>query len=127
MVVLGCICNYTCNATHFHRYFKNWTSGNSDIDEFIQNNQRSVHKNNDILQYAVEWIPYDRLYNIKYIVEDVEFGKLYKANWIDGYIQHWSDVNKNWRREGQNMRVFLKILNNSASITSEFINKVKVT
>ncbi|GBC27252.2 kinase-like domain-containing protein [Rhizophagus irregularis DAOM 181602=DAOM 197198] len=91
-----------------------------------KNYMRSVHKNNDILQYAVEWIPYDRLNNIKYIVEDVEFGKLYKANWIDGYIQHWSDVNKNWRREGQNMRVFLKILNNSASITLEFINKIVV-
>src|SRR5690349_17261192 len=29
----------SCNAKHFQQNFKNWTSGNHDIDEFIQNSQ----------------------------------------------------------------------------------------
>ena len=29
----------SCNANHFQQNFKNWTSGNHDVDEFIQNTQ----------------------------------------------------------------------------------------
>src|SRR5688572_26401510 len=39
----GCYCwEYwcqPCNAKHFQQNFKNWNSGNHDIDEFIQNAQ----------------------------------------------------------------------------------------
>ena len=37
MIVLACEkCNKICNAIHFQRNFKNWTSGNNDIDKYIQ-------------------------------------------------------------------------------------------
>ena len=39
---------------------------------------------------SLEWIPYDRFYDIKYIAKG-EFGEVYRANWIDGYISYWSD------------------------------------
>src|SRR2546429_8148872 len=29
----------SCNAKHFQQNFKNWMSGNHDIDEYIQNSQ----------------------------------------------------------------------------------------
>ena len=49
----------SCNAKHFKENFKNWTSGNNDIDKFIKNTQLSSHGGiNDVL----EWIPYDRFY-----------------------------------------------------------------
>jgi hypothetical protein len=125
MIVLDDIlckkCNYTCNAKHFQQNFGNWTSGNNDIDKFIQNTQLLVHHNSE--EKALEWIPYDRFYNIKYIVED-EFGQAFRANWIDGIIDRWDNFNKNWKRKDCNMFVVLKILNNSKNITLEFINKV---
>src|SRR5688500_12801385 len=74
-------CTYICNAMHFQQNFENWTSGNNFMDKLIQDTQLSAHVD---VREALEWISYDRLYDIKYIVED-EFGKTYGANWIDGY------------------------------------------
>ena len=72
---------------------------------------------------SLEWIPYDRFCDIKYIAED-DFNKVYKANWIDGCIDKWNNENKNWKRKDQNMFVILKSLNNPTNITSEFMDKV---
>ncbi|GET64805.1 kinase-like domain-containing protein [Rhizophagus irregularis DAOM 181602=DAOM 197198] len=115
-------CDSICNTIHFQHKFIDWTSGYNDIDKFIQDTQSSSH--ND-LKDALEWIPYDRLYNIKYIAED-EFGKVYRANWIDGYITNWDSKNQNWKRENYNMFVNLKNLNNSKNVTIEFTNKIKI-
>jgi hypothetical protein len=126
MMVLNDICeecNKVCNSIHFRRNFNNWTSGNNDIDKFIQNTQISAH--DDGIKRALEWIPYNRLCNIKYIAEYNNFGKMCRANWTDGCILYWNDEYKIWDRKDKNMVVFLKISNNPASmIISEFINKV---
>jgi hypothetical protein len=113
------ICNYICNAIHFQQDFGNWTSDNDDIDKFIQHTQLSAHKTNEIPN-ALEWIPYDKFYNIKCVAEN----KVYRADWIDGGISYWNDRNQNWVRENQNIFVFLKRLNNSKNITLEFMNEV---
>jgi hypothetical protein len=115
------ICYATCNSMCFQRNFENWTSGNNDIDKFIQDIQLLDHDN---ANEALEWISYDRLYNVKYIAEDNKFGKVYRANWIDGYIYSRNNYVQNWIRKDQNMFVILKILNNPASITLKLINKV---
>jgi hypothetical protein len=99
----------------FKQNFKNWTSGNNDIDRFIQTTQ--LH--NEISD-ALEWIPYDRFYDIRYIAEG-EF-EVCKANWIDGNTSYWDYYNQTWKKNKPN--IVLKILNNPASITSEFIKKV---
>jgi hypothetical protein len=112
-------CNDECNAIYFQQNFVNWTSGNDDIDKFIQNTQLSAHKTNEIPN-ALEWIPYNKFYNIECIAEK----KIYKATWIDGRISYWNDKNQNWVRENQNIFVFLKRLNNSKNITLEFMNEV---
>ena len=104
MVVLNEICekcNKICYAICYQRNFKNWTSGNNDIDKFIQDTQLS----RCILDKPLEWIPYDRFYDIKYIAKG-RFGKMYRANWID------------------EMFVILKSLNNLTNVTSEFVNEV---
>jgi hypothetical protein len=106
-------CNYTCNAIHFQQNFESWTSGNDDIDKFIQNTQLSAHY--DVTE-ALEWIPYNRLSNIKYI----EKIGVYKANWIDGSISCWDNANQNWERFGQNKFITLK----SLIATKNIINKV---
>jgi hypothetical protein len=114
-------CNKKCNAIHFQRNFKNWTSGNNNIDKFIQDTQLSVHWW-DGLKKTLEWIPCNRFYDIKYIAEG-EFGKVYRANWIDGPIDEWEGKNQNWKRD-QNKSVTLESLNHSKNITLEFMNEV---
>ncbi|POG65882.1 hypothetical protein GLOIN_2v1844504 [Rhizophagus irregularis DAOM 181602=DAOM 197198] len=79
----------TCNSKRFQQNFNNWTSGNDDLDKFIQTNQLSAKNEQQLL----EWIPYDRFHAVKYIAEG-GFGKVYEASWKDGNILHW-DVNKN--------------------------------
>ena len=64
--------------------------------------------------------------DFKYIAKG-EFGKVYRANWIDGPIYKWGkwdDENKNWERYNQNEFVALKSLNNSKNVTLEFMNEV---
>jgi hypothetical protein len=112
-------CNEICYAIHFQHNFINWTSGNNDIDKFIQDSQLSVHDNYKITE-ALEWMPYDRFYNIKHISKT----KMYEANWIDGYIIDWDSKYQNWVRENQNMIVELKSINILKNITLEFMNEV---
>jgi hypothetical protein len=99
-------CNYSCNTIYFQQNFKSWTSGNIIIDKYIQNTQLSAH---DTTYKALEWIPYDRFYNIKYIKEVGVF----EAKWIDGCINKWENKYQNWKRFNQDMLVKLKSLNYS--------------
>src|SRR5436305_11927370 len=46
----------SCISKYFQQNFKNWTSGNHDIDEFIQKAQLNATFSSEI----VEWIEYDR-------------------------------------------------------------------
>ena len=113
-------CNKICYAIRFQRNFKNWTSGNNDIDKFIQDTQLSAHY---IVLGILEWISYDRFYDIEYIAKG-GYGKVYKANWIDGPMGKLDDENENWIRYNQNKFVALKSLNNSKNVTLEFMNEV---
>ncbi|GET02598.1 kinase-like domain-containing protein [Rhizophagus clarus] len=118
-------CGYACNAIHFQHGFGNWTSNNNVIDKLIQGTQLSVHYQYEISS-ALEWIPYHKFNKIRYI-EDGRFGKVYKANWIDGNMSDWDNDNQNWKRKYQNMFVILRSLNNPNNITSEFLNETKGT
>ncbi len=42
-------CN-SCNARHFQQNFENWTSGNVDIDKFIQEVQLSANNYTKVLE-----------------------------------------------------------------------------
>ena len=108
-----------CNAKHFQQNFEKWSSGNVDIDKFIQEAQLSANRFSKVL----EWIPYDRFYDIEYIAKG-GFGKVYRANWIDGDIHKWDIENQNWKRHLPNDFVALKSLNNSKNVTLEFLNEV---
>ena len=118
-------CDICCNAIHFQRNFENWTSENDDIDKFIQNIQLLEHKDRLSMDpvKTLEWVPYDRFYNITCIAKD-ESCEVYKANWIDGNIYKWDYYNQNWKRQDSNMLVILKSLNNSTNDISEFMNEV---
>ena len=107
-----------CNGRRFTTQFKEWTSGNEDIDTFIQEAQTSATEPGKIL----EWISFEKF-------EDVEkkgrggFGTVYRAKWKEGYISDWDPVRKQWDRSG-GMDVVLKSLDNSEDISLAFLKEV---
>ena len=63
-----------CNAKRFQQDFHKWTSGNKFIDKFIQESQLNAKAG----WYVLEWIPYNRLTNVKYH-DKGGFSTVYKA------------------------------------------------
>ena len=107
-----------CNAKRFKENFKNWTSGNKNIDEFIQNSQLNAVFHNRRL----EWIPFEKFQNVTYITKG-GFGKIYSAELPEGLITYWDIENQKWKRFS-NIKVALKSLNNSSDISKDFLNEV---
>lgn len=107
-----------CSPIHLQREFFSWSSGNKEVDEFIKFQQLKTKKSGDL----IEWIPYDRLSDIKYVAEG-GFSKVYSASWLDGLIQGWNFEQKQWKRLGKT-KVALKVLQDSQNISSEFLEEV---
>ncbi|RGB26901.1 kinase-like domain-containing protein [Rhizophagus diaphanus] len=108
-----------CNAKRFKKNFKNWTSGNKDIDEFIQQSQLNAVY---YLRY-LEWIPFENFKDVTYITRG-GFGKIYLADWPEGFIHYWDIKKQKWNRIS-NIKVALKSLDNSSCISTEFLNEIK--
>ena len=112
---------YWCRICTFQQNFKNWTSENHDIDEFIQKAQLKAKDYYEVL----EWIEYDRFENVEYLAKG-GFGTTYKAIWKDGYIDEF--YNNQFTRKKDDEKghpVALKCLNNSKDITVEFLREVR--
>ncbi|GES90050.1 kinase-like domain-containing protein [Rhizophagus clarus] len=107
-----------CNAKRFKDNFINWTSGNKDIDEFIQRSQL------DAVYYTkyLEWIPFENFKDVTFVTRG-GFGKIYSAKWSEGNIVSWDIENQEWKRMSQN--VILKSLDDSFCINTNFLNEVK--
>ncbi len=86
--------------------FSNWTSGNSDIDNLIQNCQMEALMPNMI----VEWIPYNNLQNVKYLTKG-GCSEIYTANWIDEGYEEW-DTKEQQLERVETEYVVLKVLEN---------------
>ena len=72
----------------------------------------------------MEWIPFEKFENVTYITRG-GFGKIYSAEWSEGYIDHWDIVNQEWCRFTTISGKFaLKSLDNSSNISAEFLNEV---
>ncbi|CAB4439929.1 unnamed protein product [Rhizophagus irregularis] len=52
------------------------------------------------------------------------FGKIYSAEWPEGYIYTWDIENQKWKKYG-GTKVALKSLDNSSCISAEFLNEIK--
>ena len=101
-----------CQINNLRENYANWTSGNIEIDNYIQEWQ---HHRSDLI---FEWIPYNQFDNIKEIIKS-DFTTVYSATWIDGPLEY---VDYEWERT-PNKKVALKCLINSQSI-NEFLKKV---
>ncbi|POG78622.1 kinase-like domain-containing protein [Rhizophagus irregularis DAOM 181602=DAOM 197198] len=110
---------YYCNYCIFQPNFKNWTSGNHDVDEFIQKAQLKASSYDKI----IEWIEYDKFEDVKYLAKG-GFGTTFKAVWKEGHISDWDYNNNKWRRKSET-KVALKCLHNSQDITADFLKEVE--
>ena len=98
--------------------FKNCTSGNKDIDEFIQQSRLdAVH-----YKKCLEWIPFENFQDVTYIAKG-GFGKVYSAVWPEGHIWYWNIECQKWYRSSAG-KFALKSLDNSSNISSDFLNEV---
>ncbi|CAB5388479.1 unnamed protein product [Rhizophagus irregularis] len=104
-------CN-PCQVKNLKENFKNWTSGNEKIDEFIQEMQLKVNSSHNII---FEWISYDQFSDIKKIGNTI-----YSALWNDGKLKY-NRYKKEWTRV--QVEINLKLFNSQNTI-DEFLNKV---
>ena len=110
--------HYWCRICNFQQNFQDWTSGNDDIDKFIQKAQLKATQNAEVL----EWIEYNRFEDVEYLANE-ESGTTYKAIWKDGPIICWDFENNKWKRDESNA-IALKYLHNSQDIT-ETLSEVR--
>ena len=107
-----------CNAKRSKENFKNWASGNKNIDELIQHSQLNAV----YYDQRLEWIPFEKFQNVTYITRG-GFGKIYSAEWPEGDIVSWDIENQKWTRISS-CNVALKSLDNSSNISTDFLNEV---
>ncbi|POG77962.1 kinase-like domain-containing protein [Rhizophagus irregularis DAOM 181602=DAOM 197198] len=108
-----------CNAKRFKENFKNWTSGNKNIDELIQQAQLNAF----FYAKCLEWIPFENFENVTYLTRG-GFSKIYSADWPEGNIWNWDIENQEWKRVSR--KVALKsLINSSNNISNDFLNEVK--
>ncbi|CAB4420322.1 unnamed protein product [Rhizophagus irregularis] len=108
-----------CISNYFQQNFKNWTSGNHDVDEFIQKAQLKASSEYKI----IEWIEYDKFEDVEYLAKG-GFGTVFKAVWKDGPIDYWDYKNHQFIRKRET-KVALKCLYNSQDIAAEFLKEVE--
>ena len=108
-----------CNAARFQKDFDKWTSGNKDIDYFIQNTQIHAWHNNLVL----EWYPWENFSEIKEIGKG-GYGTVFRAKPKVGIINKWDHEINQWKRQyiHENSYVALKTMGDSES--KDFMNEV---
>ncbi|CAB5388509.1 unnamed protein product [Rhizophagus irregularis] len=110
-----------CKSCHMRDLFKDWTIGNTVIDNLIQEMQLKIDNSYDIF---FEWIPYNQFDEINEIGKG-GFATVYSAKWKSGPLRFNSHNIEKYVRQQPNMTVALKCLHDSQNITNKFLNEVK--
>ena len=108
-----------CNPKQFESERHKWTSGNSEIDDFILETQITA----EFSDQALEWIPETQLTEFKLIGKG-GFGTVFKAKWKEGRIYKWDSIANKWKR-GESMWVALKSVEKGKEGVKEFLEEVK--
>ncbi|CAG8493298.1 13808_t:CDS:10 [Acaulospora morrowiae] len=104
-----------CRLCSFAELFPK--SDNQDINNFL------VRSSYNQARSILEWIPYEDFSDIGYIGIG-GFSKVYKATWHRGHIKHWNLLTGEVVRS-ESVEVALKVLSDSADISSTFLNKLQ--
>ena len=108
----------SCESDAFKENFKNLTSGNPNIDDFIKNTQLNATERGSYLEY----IDFDQFESVEYI-KNTSYSTIYSAMWMEGPRQTWDEDAEHWIRDGPT-RVALKRLDTSLNISEEYLNQV---
>jgi len=110
-----------CVRNYLKANFSKWTSGNNDVDDLIQNCQTEAIRPDKI----VEWIPYNKLHDIKYLTRG-GYSEIYTADWIDGKYNEWDSKEKRFKREFETgvQYVVLKKLENVENASRNWLEEV---
>ncbi|RHZ81693.1 hypothetical protein Glove_117g40 [Diversispora epigaea] len=73
---------------------------------------------------VIEWIPYDRLKDIKQIRRG-GFGTIHYAKRIDGKIREWDIKKQQWRRDNRGKEVVLKKFDNFVNL-NDVLNEMTI-
>ena len=111
----------SCNATRFKKDFSTWTSGNKEIDYFIQNTQ--IHAWREYL--VLEWYPWKIFSEIEKIGQG-GYASVFRAKTNMTRIDYWDHQNNQWGREDKDGYVALKTIGHSESLLKEFLNEVNL-
>ena len=108
-----------CNATHFQQTFSTWTSGNVEIDYFIQNTQ--IYANE--WRQALEWYPWEMLQDIEKIIKGF-YSTVFRAKRRIRRIESFDKQSKSWCRftVEDNQVIALKTIGRSKDFLIEVKN-----
>jgi hypothetical protein len=107
-----------CVRNYLKTNFSNWTSGNNDIDNLIQQCQMETLRPDKI----IEWIPYNNFTDIEYLTKG-GCSEIYTASWIDGSYNEWDSEEKKLKRYGEHS-IILKKLENVESANRSWFEEV---
>ncbi|RHZ82920.1 hypothetical protein Glove_103g20 [Diversispora epigaea] len=110
-----------CIRNYLENNFRNWTSGNEEIDKLIQECQQKTVSP----QFVIEWINYDQFENIEHLTEG-GCATIYTAIWKVGCYYNWNSKNQILERCGR-QKVILKRLNNSNSSNVRWFQEVTLS
>ncbi|RHZ82753.1 hypothetical protein Glove_103g12 [Diversispora epigaea] len=110
-----------CIRKYLENNFRNWTSGNEEIDKLIRECQQKTVSP----QFVVEWINYDQFENIEHLTEG-GCATIYTAIWKVGCYDKWNSKNQILERFGRE-KVILKRLNNSNSNSIHWFQEVTLS
>ena len=107
-----------CISLQLQSLFTTWTSGNSIIDNFIQQCQMK----SSLPDYILEWIPFEQFEKVTKLTEG-GFSSIYTATWTRGSISDYDEDKKEFSYFGK-QGVVLKSLNDSSNPGKSFFDEV---
>ncbi|UZO05525.1 uncharacterized protein OCT59_025873 [Rhizophagus irregularis] len=112
----------SCQTNYFVKNFKNWTSENVKIDDYIR--QKQLEKINDPKYTTFEWILHYDFGKTEKMENYDESCTLYSSIWRDGPLYY--DFNKKIYRRKSNRKVVIKVIKSTNSLSAtEFIKEIK--
>ena len=106
-----------CEINYLKKNFTKWTSGNKQIDDFIQRRQLEINYT-DVL---FEWVSYDQFNDIKELGSKSDLITVYSAVWKNGPL-YYDYQNKNEWIRGSYKKVILKYF--LQNLVDELLNEV---